>query len=492
MKDFYEKTGFYNLINKVDDDRHNSKYVGYKATLNRARKDIMEENKDSLQTSEGASMDKEMIGQGATETQAQIHEIEQALEDLRAGKMILVTDDPNRENEGDLICAAAYATPENINFMATEAKGLICCPLSREWAEKLDLQQMCENNTDNHSTAFTVSIDHQDTSTGISAYERSYTIMKMVEPGVKPEDFRRPGHVFPLQARDGGIFVRSGHTEATVTFLRLAGLDEVGVCCEVMAPSGHMMRRDGLRYLAKTHNLTMTSIEALKTYLEHQPPVYQPHIMKRETEATFPCRYGENFKIYGYVNQKTGAQHVALTLGEWEPDEPVLVRIHSECLTGDALGSARCDCGDQYDLAMKAIAREGKGALIYLRQEGRGIGLINKLKAYHLQDEGMDTVEANMALGFPADARDYSEGAEILLDLGIHKLRLLTNNPDKVHKIRHFGLEVVERVSIEPDHKETNEFYLATKRRKMGHDLVKTTSDVHPPEMNTAKDEENL
>ena len=389
--------------------------------------------------------------------------IPEAAEDLRQGKIIVVIDSPDRENEGDLICAARFATTENINFMATYGKGLICMPMSREMTRKLGLSQMVARNTDNHCTAFTESIDHVSTSTGISAIERSVTAMKCVAPDARPEDFRRPGHMFPLEAKPWGVLEREGHTEATVDLMRIAGLEECGLCCEIMREDGDMMRTSELTAFAREHGLKIITVEDLVLYRKHHEKW-----VEKATDAAFPTRYG-NFRICGYVSKVTGEHHVAVIKGDITTEEPVLCRMHSECLTGDVFGSLRCDCGEQLAEALRRIEKAGRGVLLYLRQEGRGIGLINKLRAYELQDRGMDTVEANIALGFKPDMREYDTGAAILADLGVRKLILMTNNPLKINGLGHYGIEVAGRDPIEMTCNEKNAAYLYTKYKKMGH-----------------------
>ena len=389
--------------------------------------------------------------------------VEDCVEALKRGEIVLVTDDQDRENEGDCICAAEHATLENVNFMAKWARGLICMPMSREMCEKLDLPQMVARNTDNHQTAFTVSIDAVGTTTGISAAERSATALACVAPGAKPSDFRRPGHMFPLAAREGGVLRRAGHTEATVDLMRLAGLKEAGLCCEIMKDDGTMARLDDVAAFAKRHGLKMTTIADLIAYRRKVD-----RLVEKVEEVDLPTAHG-HFRLGMYKSRLTGLEHLALVKGDVSDGSPVLVRVHSECFTGDVLGSERCDCGPQLHAAMEMVEREGRGAVLYMRQEGRGIGLENKLHAYRKQEEGLDTVEANVALGFAPDLRDYGEGAQILEDLGIRKLRLITNNPCKIAGLEGYGLEIVERVPVVIPPNEYDRRYLATKKSKMGH-----------------------
>jgi 3,4-dihydroxy 2-butanone 4-phosphate synthase/GTP cyclohydrolase II len=394
--------------------------------------------------------------------------VEEAIEEIKKGKMVVVVDDPNRENEGDLVIAAEKATPEAVNFMTKHGRGLVCLALPEERCEELGFEPMTLKPTDPKETAFCVSVDAHPkfgTTTGISAHDRAITIARAISPDAKPEDFVKPGHVFPLRAKKGGVLKRSGHTEAAVDLARLAGLFPAGVICEIMDEDGTMMRLPKLIEYARAHNLKIISIADLIEYR-----MKSESLIRREASAKLPTRYGM-WKIHAYTSLVDGKEHVALVMGEINENEPVLVRVHSECLTGDVFGSLKCDCRAQLQRAMEKIAQEGKGVIVYLRQEGRGIGLVNKIKAYHLQDHGFDTVEANKRLGFPPDMRDFGIGAQILRDVGVRKMRLMTNNPKKLIGLEGYGLEIVERVPIEVDVCEHNFNYLRTKKEKLGHIL---------------------
>lgn len=391
--------------------------------------------------------------------------IEEAIQELKRGNMVIVIDDEDRENEGDLLMAAEKVKPEHINFMAKYGRGLICLPMLKERLDELNIKSMVTNNTDPKETAFTVSVDSNRSTTGISAHERAQTIQHMLEKEAKPTDFNRPGHIFPLVAKDGGVLVRTGHTEASVDLARLAGLYPAGVICEIMNEDGTMARVPDLEKYAEKFDLKLITIKDLVEYRRKKEV-----LVEKVAEANMPTKFGD-FKMIGFINKITGEHHVALVKGDVETDEPVLVRVHSECLTGDAFGSLRCDCGDQMHEALMRIEEEGRGVLLYMRQEGRGIGLINKIRAYSLQDQGMDTVEANLALGFEEDLRDYGIGAQILYALGIRKVKLMTNNPKKIIGLSGFGIEVVGKENIQVECNAKNEFYLKTKKEKMGHDL---------------------
>jgi len=392
--------------------------------------------------------------------------IEEAIADFKAGKMLIMVDDEDRENEGDIIIAAEKCRPDVVNFMATHAKGLICMPMIGARLDELEIQAMVIENTDNHQTAFTVSVDHVSTTTGISAHERAATIKALIDPVSRPLDFRKPGHIFPLRYREGGVLRRTGHTEGSIDLAKLSGLYPATVICEIMSKDGTMARVPELMEFAREHQIKIITIADLIQYRRRNEK-----LVVRVADTKLPTDFGE-FKAVAYESLLDGKEHLALVKGEWAEDEPILVRVHSECLTGDVFSSCRCDCGEQLKSALEMIEKEGKGVFLYMRQEGRGIGLVNKIRAYNLQDHGRDTVQANLDLGFPADLRDYGIGAQILVDLGVRKMRMMTNNPKKIKGLEGYGLEIVDRVPIEMPVKDENRRYMQTKKDKMGHILA--------------------